>query len=169
LIQPALLGGLTLGVLSALPVVEFGNCCCCLWVALGGLIAAYLDQPPTRTTVNIGRGAAVGLLAGVIGAFVWLFVTLTLDAVMAPIKDQAISVLRERAADLPPQVAAWLDMYDQPRETTAGYIVGFMLHLLAGMIFATLGGWLGAVFFWRDNVPPALGGPPPPPPIPPEL
>jgi hypothetical protein len=37
------------------------------------------------------------------------------------------------------------------------------------MVFSTLGGILGALFLWRDRVPPALGGPQPPPPIPPQL
>ena len=30
-LQPALFGGLFIGVLSALPLVSVGNCCC-LWV-----------------------------------------------------------------------------------------------------------------------------------------
>lgn len=111
----------------------------------------------------------VGLLAGIIGSFVWLVMTITLDAVMAPIKEQAVEVLRDRAADLPPQVAAWLDMYDQPVGSAVGYAVGFMFHVCAGVIFSTLGGWLGALFFWRESLPPAIGGPQPPPPIPPEL
>ena len=35
MIQPVLLGGLFLGVLSALPIISAGNCCC-LWT-LGGV------------------------------------------------------------------------------------------------------------------------------------
>ena len=34
--QPALLGGLFIGVLSSLPVVSTANICCCLWVIVGG-------------------------------------------------------------------------------------------------------------------------------------
>jgi hypothetical protein len=37
------------------------------------------------------------------------------------------------------------------------------------VVFGALGGWLGAMFFWRNGVEPALGGPPPPPPLPPQL
>ena len=42
--QPALIGGLVMGVLSALPIISAGNVCCCLWVVSGGAIAAYLFQ-----------------------------------------------------------------------------------------------------------------------------
>ena len=34
--QPALIGGVVMGVLSALPIVSGGNLCCCLWVVSGG-------------------------------------------------------------------------------------------------------------------------------------
>ena len=39
-LQPAFWGGLFIGVLSALPLVNAGNCCCCLWVLCGGALAA---------------------------------------------------------------------------------------------------------------------------------
>jgi hypothetical protein len=39
--------------------------------------------------------------------------------------------------------------------------------LFTGVVFATLGGVLGAAFF-RNDVPPALGGPTDPPPLPPQ-
>ena len=35
-LQPALLGGIFIGVMSALPIINAGNCCCCLWVLAGG-------------------------------------------------------------------------------------------------------------------------------------
>jgi len=41
-LQPALLGGTFLGILSALPIVSAANLCCCLWVVAGGVLAAYL-------------------------------------------------------------------------------------------------------------------------------
>ena len=43
-LQPAFFGGLFIGVLSALPIINIGNCCCCLWVIGGGVLAAYLMQ-----------------------------------------------------------------------------------------------------------------------------
>ena len=41
--QPALVGGLVMGVLSALPIVYLGNVCCCMWV-IGGVIGAAIFQ-----------------------------------------------------------------------------------------------------------------------------
>ncbi len=47
MLKPALMGGLVMGVLSALPGVSLGNCCCCAWLVTGGLVAAYLLQSNT--------------------------------------------------------------------------------------------------------------------------
>ena len=42
-LQPALVGGLVMGVLSALPLVNLGNLCCCFWVVSGGLELSNVD------------------------------------------------------------------------------------------------------------------------------
>jgi hypothetical protein len=52
------------------------------------------------------------------------------------------------------------------RSSSLRYTLNFFLLLCAGAIFSTLGGVLGAAFF-RNDVPPALGGPIEPPPLPP--
>ena len=58
--QPALIGGLVMGVLSALPLVSAGNICCCLWVVTGGLVAAYLLQQNQAMPISRGRRRARG-------------------------------------------------------------------------------------------------------------
>ena len=63
-LQPAFWGGLFIGVLSALPLVNAGNCCCCLWVICGGLLAAYLRQQSSPLPIDAAEGALVGLMAG---------------------------------------------------------------------------------------------------------
>jgi hypothetical protein len=166
LIQPAILGGVFIGVLSALPIVNLANCCC-IWVIGGGMLAAYLDQAPGRPN-NVARGALDGLLAGIVGAFVWLVAWSALDVVVSPIQERLLSSMMSNAADMPPEVRAWLESVRAGGSSTIlGYLLGFVFHLFIGIVFGTLGGFLGALFFWRDDVEPALGGPPAPPPLPP--
>ncbi len=59
-----------MGVLSALPIISAGNLCCCLWVVSGGAVAAYILQQNQPTPLTPGDGAVIGLLAGIVGAFV---------------------------------------------------------------------------------------------------
>jgi hypothetical protein len=72
--QPALLGGLFIGVLSSLPVVGWANTCCCLWVVSGGALTAYLLQQATATPVQGADAALQGLIAGGLGALLYLAV-----------------------------------------------------------------------------------------------
>jgi hypothetical protein len=166
LIQAALLGGVFIGVVSALPVISILNYCCCAWILVGGALAAYLDQAPGRPN-NVARGALDGLLAAIVGAFIWIFASMAVDVVMAPIQERLVSAILDGPADLPPAVR---DVLQNARgNSPVAYVVGFMLHLIAGCVFGTLGGLFGALFFWREDLPPALGGPHAPPPIPPPL
>ena len=113
-----LLGGLFIGVLSALPVVSVGNCCC-LWIVGGGVLAAYLDQQNEPRPITAGRGALTGLLAGVIGAFVWLIVVdgARRRAGAAAGAARRASSLRN-ARDMPPEVRA------MARDRSAPVVVG---------------------------------------------
>jgi hypothetical protein len=164
LLQPALLGGLFIGVLSALPFVSLCNCCC-LWIVGGGALAAYLEQQNDRQPISVGRGARVGLFAGVAGAFVWLLASQMLDVVMAPVQDWMVGEVLRNAQDMPPDARAWLESLVASRSSAGRYAFGFALMLVGGSLFAAVGGVIGAGYFRRD-VPPALGGPAAPPPLP---
>jgi hypothetical protein len=156
--MPALLGGLFIGVLSALPVVQLCNCCC-LWIAGGGLLAAYLQQQNQPASLTLMQGARVGLLAGLIGACVWLVV----DSALSPIQARFVGEVLRNARDLPPELQDILESAESRR--TGGILFGFALMFICGSLVSAIGGAVGAAYFKKD-VPPALGGPINPPPLP---
>ena len=89
--QAALLGGLFIGILSALPLIKY---CCCIWIIGGGLVAAYVDQQNDPRPITAGRGALAGLLSGVTGSFVWLVATVALNALFEPLRNQLSQAAR---------------------------------------------------------------------------
>jgi hypothetical protein len=158
-LQPALLGGVTIGVLSALPVINLANCCCA-WILFGGALSAYLMQQNHPQPIEIGDGAIAGLLAGVIGAFVWLIVSVPISMVMAPIEsDMAGRVMRD-AAEMAPELREMLETVGARSLIGIGLIFGFFVMLCVSTVFGMLGGLFGALMF-RKNAPPLS-----PPPIP---
>jgi hypothetical protein len=163
MLQAAVLGGLFTGVLSALPIVSLGNCCC-LWILGGGALAAYLDQQGLGRPTSAGRGAITGLAAGAISAFVWLMASMLLDPIIGPMQQRVVDEFLRIANDVPPEVRDSLESLGQGR-SIGGYAVGFAMMLCFGTLFSAIGGALGGAFF-RNDVPPALGGPIPPPPLP---
>jgi hypothetical protein len=164
-VQAAFLGGLFIGVLSALPIINVANCCC-LWIIGGGMTAAYLAQQDQPGRITLGDGARVGVLAGMFGAFVWLFAAMALNVVVAPLQERMVDAMIRNAQDMPPDVRVWLDEIGNRASSPLRYVLGFFFHFFGGLVFATLGGMLGAVFFGRDSS--ILPGDIVPPPLPPD-
>jgi hypothetical protein len=154
LTQAVLLGGLFIGVLSALPIVNLANCCC-LWILGGGAIAAYLAQQEHPAPFGLMDGARVGLRAGIFGAVIWLFASTVVDLMLAPLQQSAADFMLRTATDIPPEVRAWLDDLDNTSSLPARMFIGFFFQLFVAAPFAALGGLLGAAMFGRSAVPPS--------------
>ena len=108
LLQPVLFGGLFMGVLSALPIISIGNCCC-LWVTGGGVVTAYLTQHGRSDSIQLGEGAVGGFLSGIVGAVVYAVLALPIQLVTAPLQRGMLDGLLESAADVPPEVREMLE------------------------------------------------------------
>lgn len=139
--QATLVGGLVVGVLSALPVVSAGNLCCCLWVVGGGMVASLIAQQGQSEPLSRSDGAVLGLLAGLSGACIYLVLSIPITLVMAPL-ERALVLRLVDAGNLPPQF----------RDYVAGYgrgairlVLNFIFMLIAGAVFSSVGGVLGTV------------------------
>ena len=152
--QPALLGGLFIGVLSSLPIIKAGNLCCCLWVVSGGVLVTYLLQQRTPEPVGTSDTLLQGVLAGVVGTaisvtFAALTLSLTSDLLQGPMQ-QAMD-----RPDFPPEARAFLT-----RLMTGHALIPLiaLLTLPCYVVFSMLGSLLGLAFFRKKVTPPP--GPP---------
>ena len=144
-LQPALLGGLVMGVLSALPIISAGNLCCCLWVVTGGLLAAYLLQQNRSTPITAADGAMVGLLAGLIGATCQFVLSIPIGLLVGPVERQ----LLERVREMSGSGMAEFDLGRGPG--LLGVVLlrffAFVFTLVVGSIVSTMAGVVGAALF----------------------
>ncbi len=138
-----------MGALSALPIVAAGNLCCCLWVISGGVVAAYFLQQNQSTGITPGDGAMAGLLAGLFGAVVYLALSIPVTLIVGPFQAEVVRRLIARGG-MPPEF----------RSTALRYVGGplrmmfsFVLMLILGSIFSTLGGLIGAMVFRKPSPP----------------
>lgn len=183
-LQPALWGGLLIGILSGLPLIGAGNCCCCLWVLAGGALAAYLHQQNRPYQITSGDAALVGLMAGLIGAVVDSLISIPFRMMAGQIPLEALDRIFASNPDIPPEAREIAQRF------VAGsglWIVKLMIDACIFAVFGTLGGLLGIAIFKKDLPPPPPPGtidvpptpyvppisappasePPPPPPPPP--
>jgi ABC-type phosphate transport system permease subunit len=155
-LRSAALGGVFIGVLSGLPFVSAGNCCCCMWMVSGGALAAYLEIQQKNRSLTAGEGAALGALSGVIGAFVWIPIAVALAVLLGPLQRAFFEEFARTARDMPPEVREILENFGGSG-SVVGTVFGFIFQLFAGTIFAAVGGVLSAAYF-KKEVPPAVGG-----------
>ncbi len=154
--QPALIGGLVLGVLSALPIVYFGNCCC-LWILSGGAVAAYVLQSNQSDPVTPADGAMAGLLAGLAGAVIHFLVSIPIDIVVGP-WEQAFGQRLLEMTNNPQMQDALQRSLEQSAQGGFAFLVvrrlGVLLVMLVlGSAFSTIGGVLGALMFRKSPTP----------------
>lgn len=152
-LQPALLGGLVIGVLSALPLVSAGNCCCCLWIVAGGMLAVYLRQQNSPYGVDASEGALVGLLAGLFGGIIGVLLSIPLDMMLGPVQRR----LMERVIMSNPDISGDARDMLQRFSTPGALVMKLIFGVITGAVFGMLGGLLGVAVFKKNGPPPAPG------------
>jgi len=177
MLKPALIGGVLLGILSALPVIGAFNCFCCAWVIGGAMLAAHLYVRSSPIGVTLGTGVGLGLLTGAIGAVVETLFSIPIHVAMRGIASTFTEQFRGFIDQIPNMPA---ESRDALRSLIAGGGLSVAFILLTGLfvliifgIMGMMGGALGVAVFERRKpgepsayqppVPPPVEIPPPPP------
>jgi hypothetical protein len=151
--QPALLGGLFIGVLSALPGVNIANCCC-LWVLAGGALVVYLQQQRIPEPVETADAVIGGLLAGVLGAIIMSVLTLIIFSAGGALwMDQFRTAL-----DNPEIPAETRDMLLRLFEGRNFIVLGLVINLPLYAVFSMVGSLIGLAIFRKKTPPVVLQG-----------
>jgi hypothetical protein len=149
--QPALLGGLFIGILSSLPFVNGLNACCCLWVVTGGLLTTYLRQQQLPGPIETSDAALGGLIAGGLGALLTILGTWALLSVTGPMWQDSIRSELEANPDIPVQMRDMMLRFMTGRGLA---LLQFGVTLPVYAVFSMLGALLGLSFFRKAAPPP---------------
>lgn len=161
-LKPALIGGVTLGLLSVIPFVSAVNICCCLWAILGGMLASYLYVKNSPTPASASDGAIVGAMAGAVGAVITVVLGIPISLAMGPTMRYAMVSILER---VDPRQAEMIRQQMEMAGTSIGpVIINAVVLAVLVFIFSIIGGLIGIPIFERRKVgaplpPPDLGGP----------
>lgn len=149
-LQPALLGGVFIGVMSALPIINAGNCCCCLWVLAGGALAVYLRQQNSPVPIEASEGALMGLLAGLIGGVLGVLLAIPIQMLLGPLQQEWMREWMAGNQDMPPEAR---EMMDRLMAGNALRLAGAVINVVTSVVFGMLGGLLGVAIF-KKTAPP---------------
>ena len=177
MLRPALIGGVLLGILSAIPPLSFFNCACCAWVIGGGVLAANLYVKSSPTMVTLGSGVGLGLLTGAIGGIVTTIFSIPVQILMNTVFAEYAAQARQMISELHNISPVWRDLIlSSGKEgfNVFAVIAGAFVTVTVYSLFAMLGGVLGVAIFEKRKVvgattayQPPVNIPPPPPPAPP--
>jgi len=143
-LKPALIGGVVVGLLSAIPVLNY---CCCIWAIGGGVLACFLYIKSSPVPVRPGDGAMVGALAGLVGAVIYLIIGIPIAIFYgAEAMEQAF---RQSGVQM-------------PFTGTVAIIIGTLMAALFLLVLAVLGGLIAVPLLEKRK----NGATPPPPPTP---
>jgi hypothetical protein len=142
-LKPALLGGLIVGILSSIPLLNY---CCCIWGIGGGVLAGFLYIKSSPVPVKVGEGAVIGLLSGIIGAVLYGIIGVPIAYFISG--GNIEETLRGTGLQLPAGVSGLLLF------VISGLIAGVTL-----LVLSIIGGLLSVPIFEKRKD----GLPPPPP------
>jgi hypothetical protein len=141
-LQPALAGGMFLGVLSTLPFINLANLLCCMWVLLGGGIAAVMVSRQRPGGITYGDGAFVGVLSGLFGAIFGTALSIPLQLISARVigsqQQQWEEYFRQFGVEGP--LRDWMLQIVSGEISVATVLFTFFANLLTWSLFAMIGG-----------------------------
>lgn len=147
-IKPAAIGGVAMGILSAIPILGI---CCCLWALGGGFLAAMLyNKEIGGRGLTPGDGATLGAIAGGIAAPIYLIVGIPLSLLF---QGAQLAMFKSMGVDVP---------VESMGSGIVGAIGGALVGAIVIAILATLGGLLGSLVY-KPTGGPTPGGPTYPP------
>jgi hypothetical protein len=155
-LKPAIIGGVILGVLSAIPAV---NTCCCIWALVGGLVAANMYIKSSPNPVTPADGAIVGAIAGAIGTVLIFVVGIPLQLIFGAAMSSMMGGLIQNAD---PRQAEQIQMAMASGLGFGRAIINAFMYGVCAVIFSAIGGLLGVALFEKRKG--GAGMPPPPPP-----
>jgi hypothetical protein len=163
MLKSTLLAGVVTGVIAALPFVDVFNCCtCCSLVVLGGFLASMLYSRECRAANHPFRpanGAVVGLVAGAFYAVTVTIVGLLfMVTVGQPGAEWLLGAAYEALQSNPDVPAESLEQLEAAREELGQLnawkvIQSFLLAVLVGAVFSTIGGLIGGAMFKVEAAP----------------
>jgi hypothetical protein len=153
---PALAGGAFIAIFSRTPLLNLGNCLCCLWVVAGGFLAAWMFRrslPPTDDLTS-GEGALSGFLAGAFGALFGGFLQYFFAMIGLDFSSHMLDELLRNMKDMPEELAESMEMIRSAGEYNPLMVVlGLISSFIINSIFATAGGLIAASVLKKPAAP----------------
>jgi uncharacterized protein YqgC (DUF456 family) len=169
--KAVIIGGVVGGILGVIPPIFYGNCCCCLWYALGAVIAVLIYRSMAPYVVSAGFGSLLGLISGIVAGIIstlGLFFIFRIPLSSPELYDPESELNREGVEALKgvykqwgmsdAQIDQFMDQYSAmmasatPETMLVNMLVGLLIMAVIGVVISVLAGMItGAVAGKKDH------------------
>ena len=151
-VRPALAGGLLLGVMSSIPIINAANLLLGAWILVGGAFSAHLLMKQRRGgAISYGDGAFGGVLSGFVGSIV---ATLMLAPSKIFFSEDWIALRQKTDLQLnttPDAPAAMRDLFLRAVSPEISLTTGMFWFFLFGVFFCLFAMFGGMLMVWVSN------------------
>ena len=152
ILLPALYGGVVIGFLIGIPILNYVNACCCAGVLIGGALSVFFykkdlmpDMPPLESSDAVKLGALAGAIGGVFGTVLGQLIQLTSGTDAASEMDKAIDEMSSRPGT--EGAIQFMEMIRSFMESPFFLLVGLIFSVVLCTLFGLLGGLIGYAIF----------------------
>jgi len=147
-LRPALIGGVFIGVISAIPVINIINCFCCAGVIAGGILAVHLYKKNLGPVeMQYSDGVIIGLMAGASGALI----STIIESAIGQSAGEVVNKLLDAYPEIPPEVEDILLQIQSTQGDLFFIIIGLIFALIIYSIFGVLGGVIAVSIFKKNK------------------
>lgn len=153
-IQPALTGGMFLGLLSSIPIVSMGNYFCCMWILGGGGLAALMLTKQKPSGIAYGDAAFGGVLSGLFGAVIATLMSIPIRIILANAFTSQREALENAFRDVPEFQGPLRELMlrlASPEISVLTIGATFFMNVLLFSLFAMIGGILTVAVMKRQR------------------
>ncbi|MCD6532162.1 hypothetical protein J7K99_06945 [bacterium] len=145
----ALLSGILVGIISAVPYFSALNCCC-FWFILGGFWAGFIIWKESGN-LPVGTGIGTGFLTGIFAAMVYsvlstILFSLSSESTLAQMQE----VLSQTNQDIPPEFVEVMEQLIQ--SPFVAFLVIFAFSILVFPLGGLFGGLIASLIFGKRKV-----------------
>jgi|GEM_PF-187913 len=144
---PAAWGGLIIGLLTGVPILNFINCACCAGVLIGGAVPVYLyrRQLDPDQRIEMGEGASLGLLAGLFGAVL----ATALSAAFGPMSRDFFYEMSSYTSN--PELQELFNNINPEMMSRGFVLISFLMSIVIDCIFGLFGGLIGVALWGKPK------------------
>ena len=153
IIISSIIGGTVVGVISAVPFLNFINCFCCIGVVAGGAIALiYYDRTlESREFIATATTITIGISTGIAAAFISLLFEWIIFLQFGNWYAELILKIAENLEEIPPELQKMIETIEEEGQYGFSWTAILFRNVIVMPIFCIVGSFITRLYLNKNR------------------